>query len=122
MLHAGSGDDVARLRGVVEVEAEGTALLVLGAHGVDTSQYSVPHVASWAASVPGDVTETVLRTFDRVSKTARSILDRLDTAQIGTGLPPGLDREKLTAQYVAKRAAAREGGRTSAVDVEAVAR
>jgi len=43
--------------------------------------------------VPGDQVETVMRTFDRVARTATAILDRLDTVQIGNGLPPGLDRE-----------------------------
>lgn len=96
MVHGPSSEDAALHRGIVEVEAESTAALVLGAHGVDTSQYSVPYVATWASSVPGDQVETVMRTFDRVARTAASVLDRLDTAQIGNGLPPGLDRDART--------------------------
>ena len=103
MAHGPSSEDAATHRGIVEVEAESTAALVLGAHGVDTSQYTVPYVATWASSVPGDQVETVMRTFDRVAKTATTILDQLDTAQIGNGLPPGLNREALSRQRATSR-------------------
>lgn len=116
--HGPSADDAAMHRGIVEVEAESTAALVLGAHGVDTSEYTVPYVATWASSVPGDQIETVLRTFDRVAKTATTILGQLDTAQIGNGLPPGLDRDALSQQRDASRAgptAQRQSGTRQAV-------
>lgn len=103
MSHGPMSEDAAMHRGIVEVEAESTAALVLGAHGVDTSQYTVPYVATWASSVPGDQVETVMRTFDRVAKTATTILGQLETAQIGNGLPPGLDREALSQQRAASR-------------------
>ncbi|MDF2846640.1 MAG: serine/arginine repetitive matrix protein 2 [Oerskovia sp.] len=103
MSHGPMSEDATMHRGIVEVEAESTAALVLGAHGVDTSQYTVPYVATWASSVPGDQVETVMRTFDRVAKTATTILGQLDTAQIGNGLPPGLDREALSQQRAASR-------------------
>lgn len=102
MSHGPSAEDAAMHRGIVEVEAESTAALVLGAHGVDTSQYTVPYVATWASSVPGDQVETVMRTFDRVAKMATNILSQLDTAQVGNGLPPGLDREALSQQRAAR--------------------
>lgn len=103
MSHGPMSEDAAMHRGIVEVEAESTAALVLGAHGVDTSQYTVPYVATWASSVPGDQVETVMRTFDRVAKAATTILGQLDTAQIGNGLPPGLDRVALSQQRAASR-------------------
>jgi hypothetical protein len=109
MAHGPSNEDAAMHRGIVEVEAESTAALVLGVHGVDTSQYTVPYVATWASSVPGDHVETVMRTFDRVAKTATMILGQLETAQIGNGLPPGLDREALSHH----RAATRSGTTTT---------
>ena len=95
LAHGPRAEDASMHRGIVEVEAESTAALVLGAHGVDTSPYTVPYVATWASSVPRDQVETVMRTFDRVARTATAILGRLDTAQVGNGLPPGLDREAL---------------------------
>tara|TARA_B100000949_G_C13992448_1_gene329739 strand:+ start:96 stop:374 length:279 start_codon:yes stop_codon:yes gene_type:complete len=39
---------------------------------------------------PGEI---VKATGERVRKTALGILDRLDTAQVTDGAPPGLDRE-----------------------------
>ncbi|GAB2469291.1 serine/arginine repetitive matrix protein 2 [Xylanimonas ulmi] len=103
LAHGPSAEDATMHRGIVEVEAESTAALVLGAHGVDTSRYTVPYVATWASSVPGDQVETVMRTFDRVAKTATTILGQLDTAQVGNGLPPGLDRDGHTRQRGASR-------------------
>jgi antirestriction protein ArdC len=57
-------------RGVAEVEAESIAYVVTAAAGLDSSGYTVPYVAHWAA---GDT--TVLRdTAARVITTARTIL------------------------------------------------
>ena len=57
-------------RGVAEVEAESIAFVVTAAAGLDSSGYTVPYVAHWAA---GDT--TVLRdTAARVITTARTIL------------------------------------------------
>ncbi|QAY63550.1 serine/arginine repetitive matrix protein 2 [Xylanimonas allomyrinae] len=103
LAHGPDAEDAATHRGIAEVEAESTAALVLGAHGVDTSQYTVPYVATWASSVPGDQVETVMRTFDRVAKTATTILSLLDTTQVGNGLPPGLDREAHAHQHAPDR-------------------
>jgi hypothetical protein len=41
-------------RAACEVEAELTAHLVLGAHGMDTSPFTVPYVADWSAPVWND--------------------------------------------------------------------
>jgi hypothetical protein len=83
-------------RGIAEVEAESVALMVGAAHGLDTTSYTVPYISTWASSVPGRTpVEVVQSTAERVRATALGILDRLDTAKIGDGNPPGLDREAL---------------------------
>lgn len=99
MLHGPDNADAAMHRGVAEVEAESVALMVGAAHGLDTASYTVPYVSSWASSVPGkSPVEVVQSTAERVRGTAVTILDNLDTRQVGDGNPPGLDREALEAQ------------------------
>ena len=50
------------------------------------------------ASVPGKTpVEVVQSTAERVRGAAVTILDKLDTPQVGDGNPPGLDREALAA-------------------------
>jgi hypothetical protein len=86
--------DATMHRGIAEVEAESVALMIGASHGLDTSSYTVPYVSSWASSVPGkSPVEVVSATADRVRATAIKILDRLDTAQVGNGDPPGLTRD-----------------------------
>ena len=96
MLHGPANTDATGHRGVAEVEAESVALMVSAAHGLDTTQYTVPYVASWAASVSVNPVQVVTSTFDRVRQTALTILDHLDTVQVGGGDPPGLDRDTGT--------------------------
>ncbi|WP_186816405.1 ImmA/IrrE family metallo-endopeptidase [Cellulomonas aerilata] len=97
MLHGLANEEAAGHRGVSEVEAESVALMVNAAHGLDTSQYTVPYVSTWAASVSlVSPVQVVTSTFDRVRQTALTILDRLDTVQVGGGEPPGLDRAART--------------------------
>lgn len=80
-------------RGIREVEAESVSLFVHAAHGLDVSGFSVPYVSAWANSVPGrSPVEVVQATAERVRTTAVTILNNLQTDQIGTGDPPGLDR------------------------------
>jgi hypothetical protein len=94
MLHGPDNVDAVLHRGIAEVEAESTALMVAAAHGLDTASYTVPYVSSWASSVPGkDPVEVVQQTAERVRGAALSILDDLATQQIGAGDPPGFDRE-----------------------------
>lgn len=96
MLHSPDNRDAALHRGIAEVEAESVALMVGAAHGLATDAYTVPYVASWASSVPGQSpVEVVQATAERVRGAAVSILDQLGTAQVGDGNPPGLDREAL---------------------------
>jgi hypothetical protein len=98
MLHGPDDADAALHRGIAEVEAESVALMVAAAHGLATDDYTIPYVASWASSVPGKTpVEVVHSTAERVHGTAVTILDRLDTPQVGDGNPPGLDRDALAA-------------------------
>lgn len=105
MLHSPesqTGDDGATRdavlhRGIAEVEAESVALMIGAAHGLDTSAYTIPYVSSWASSVPGsDPVEVIQSTAERVRATAVRVLDQVDTAQVGNGDPPGLDRTAPT--------------------------
>ena len=60
---------------------------------MDTRDYTIPYVTSWAANVDGkEPAEIVRATGERVRATAMKILDQLDTQMIGDGTPPGLDR------------------------------
>jgi hypothetical protein len=99
MLHSPDNADAAMHRGIAEVEAESVALMLGAAHGLETDDYTIPYVASWASSVPGKTpVEVVQSTAERVRGAAVSILDKLDTPKVGDGNPPGLDRETLAAR------------------------
>lgn len=80
VLHRPGERDPFACRGVVEVEAESVAYLVMGAHSLDASQYTFNYVAGWAqeaARPEGPTVSEVLRqTADRVVRAARTILDR----------------------------------------------
>ena len=94
LLHGPDNDEARQHRGIGEVEAESVALMIGAAHGMDTSGYTIPYVSTWAARVDGkEPAEIVKATGERVRKTALSILERLDTAQVTDGAPPGLDRD-----------------------------
>jgi antirestriction protein ArdC len=82
-------------RGVKEVEAESVAFLIGAAHGMDTSDYSLPYITTWASR--GEGLATVRQTGTRVIATARRVLDELPTMQWGSGQPPGL-RERMEQQ------------------------
>ncbi|WEO76072.1 ArdC-like ssDNA-binding domain-containing protein [Cryobacterium sp. SO2] len=78
-------------RGMQEVEAESVALMIGAAHGMDTSDYTIPYVSAWASSVPDKTeTEVIQETGERVRRAAVAILDGLSTHQIGAGDPPEL--------------------------------
>lgn len=99
MLHGPENEDAAMHRGIAEVEAESVALMIGAAHDLDTASYTIPYVTSWASSVLGrSPVEVVQATAERVRTKAVSILDQLDTRQVGGGDPPGLDRATLTAK------------------------
>lgn len=110
-LSTASAADASLHRGIAEVEAESVALMVGAAHGLDTSSYTIPYVATWASSVTGkSPVEVVQATAERVRATAIGILDKLDTSKVGDGTPPGLDRGALThrKQPLARTAVRRE--------------
>ena len=94
LLHGPDNPDATGHRGIGEVEADSVALMVAAAHGMDTSDYTVPYVSGWAATVPEkSPVEVVQATGERVRKTAAGILDQLPTVQISNGDPPGLTRD-----------------------------
>lgn len=93
-LHGSDNPAATGHRGIGEAEAESVALMIGAAHGMDTTAYTIPYVSGWAGTVKGeDPAGVVQATGERVRKTAGTILDALDTAQVGTGDPPGLNRE-----------------------------
>lgn len=93
LLHdpARTGTDPREIhRGVLEVEAESVAYLIGAAHGMDTTGYTLPYVATWAGGT--DPAATVRATAERVVCTARSVLDTLPTDHGPGGQPPAVDR------------------------------
>jgi hypothetical protein len=93
-MHKPDADAVSH-RGIGEVEAESVALMIGAAHGMDTSDYTIPYVSTWASSVPGKTaTEVAQETGERVRRVAVAILDQLPTDQIGAGKPLVVDRQK----------------------------
>jgi hypothetical protein len=113
----GPGEEGPRLhRGIGEVEAESVAMMVGAAHGMSTDSYTIPYVAGWATTVEGKTPiEVVQATGERVRKVALSILAGLDTEQIGAGDPPGLNRDKPTANLSPAPGATAATGRVMAV-------
>ena len=94
LMHGPDQEEARQHRGIGEVEAESVALMVGAAHGIDTSAYTIPYVSGWAMAADGkNPVQVVQATAERVRKIANSILDRLDTVQIGDGTPPGLTRD-----------------------------
>ncbi len=90
-------------RGIGEVEAESVAMIIGAAHGMPTDTYTIPYVSAWATTVQGKTpAEVIQATGERVRATALSVLNALDTQQVGGGDPPGLDRAKLVAARQSK--------------------
>jgi hypothetical protein len=79
-------------RGLAEVEAESVAYLIGAAHGMDTTGYSLPYVASWAGGA--DPAAVVRASAERVISIARDVLEDLNTQHTSGGAPPGV-REAL---------------------------
>lgn len=63
-----------------EIEAEGTAYVVLSYFGFDTSEYSFPYVASWSNETAMD---SIQRAGDIIQKTAKQIINQLNDELIG---------------------------------------
>ncbi|MEU4360401.1 ArdC-like ssDNA-binding domain-containing protein [Promicromonospora sp. NPDC023987] len=93
LLHDRENADAVVHRGVAEVEAESVALMVADAHGMDTTDYTIPYVSTWASRVQGqDPVTTVQQTAARVRSAALTILDQLDTQTVTDGALPSIDR------------------------------
>ena len=76
-LHEPNSQSRPNCRGIVEVEAESVAYMVCAALGVDTTDYSLPYVASWSG---GDL-DKVTATADRVIRCAHQVITRLETGR-----------------------------------------
>lgn len=119
LLHDRKDQDAALHRGIKEVEAESVALMVAAAHGMQTDDYSIPYVTTWATRVEGqDPSALVAQTATRVRRAALEILGALDTVLVPDGDPPGLDRtakpERAGRSETRRRAAALTTGVTEA--------
>jgi hypothetical protein len=80
-------------RGIGEVEVESVALMVCASFGLDSTDYTVPYVASWSSQVKDSSPLEVIRsTGERARPTALAIVDGLPEPTVGDGDPPGLDR------------------------------
>jgi hypothetical protein len=86
VLH-GEGAGSLLPRATKEVEAESVAFVVAAAHGMDTSSYSFPYLASWAGS---DGPKAVSATQARVAEAAMVLIAASPTSRLGGGRPPGL--------------------------------
>ena len=78
MLHIGEDGLIPECRGVIEIEAESVAHLVLGVHQVDTGGYTFPYVANWAYPLAAvehvPMSDIIARTGARVMKAADQIV------------------------------------------------
>ena len=104
-LHAADPKAGVLCRGAIEVEAESVAFLVTAVHGLDSSAYTFPYVATWAGQVSGQAAVDVIRgTGQRVTGAARWILDRtqpLLSARPATELQEFAERITAAAQATA---------------------
>ncbi len=83
-MSAKDHETYATQRELREVEAESIAYAVLGAHGVDTSQYTFDYVAGWAARATTETTsiaDVIVATGQRVIAAADRILTHTRPAQ-----------------------------------------
>lgn len=94
MLHVDDGT-IPQCRGIIEVEAESVAHLVLGSYQLNTGTYSFPYVAAWAYPLAAvehvPLSDIVARTGARVMGVANEIITSTqkstETAS-GDGLAP----------------------------------
>ena len=78
VLHADEDGPNGQCRGLMEVEAESVAHLVMAAHQVDTAAYTFPYVANWAHPLAAvehvSMADIITRTGNRVMKAADQII------------------------------------------------
>ncbi|MEQ8438033.1 MAG: hypothetical protein RIB65_11115 [Ilumatobacter fluminis] len=89
------GENGGMLRERVEVEAESVAFVVCNALGVDSADYSIPYVASWAG---GDA-ERLLETAQTVLATGRKIIVGIE-AELGVDLRPNPIADAISTSQV----------------------
>jgi len=70
-------------RGIVEVEAESVAFMVLASQGLDTADYSFPYLARWASQAADQdaMVAAVRDTGNRVIAASRAIIGRIEPAE-----------------------------------------
>lgn len=80
---ADTGAQPRECRGIVEVEAESVAFMVLASQQLDTAEYTFPYLAHWASSVAGqdELVAAVRDTGNRVIAASRAIISRLEPAE-----------------------------------------
>jgi hypothetical protein len=71
MLHINSD----KLSDLKEVEAEGTAFVVLSYFGFDTSEYSFAYVAGWNGSKDA---QAIQQAGETIQKTAKTIINEIE--------------------------------------------
>jgi antirestriction protein ArdC len=82
LLHQGSDD-----RSLAELEAESTAYVVCHSLGIDSSEYSLGYLASWAGGGPQAVAG-IRASCERIQRTAAAILAGVHEAERLAGQPP----------------------------------
>lgn len=78
-MHCDGDDLTITHRGIGEIEAESVAFIVANHYGIPTESYSFAYIGLWAN---GDM-DKVRATAQRVSKTARSVIEAVDKAMAG---------------------------------------
>ncbi len=109
------GENSGELRERVEVEAESVAFVVCDALGVDSADYSIPYVASWAAGDP----ERIQETAQSVLTTSRTIITGIE-AELGVDLRPNPIAKALTASQVREEQPSRPVRRATPGTADAV--
>lgn len=87
-----TAEGIVDCRGVREVEAESVSFMVVGAHGLDASQYTFRYVTGWASQAAGNLTpEQVVRA------TGQRVIDTVDKILAHTQPTPSPAEEALDA-------------------------
>jgi hypothetical protein len=105
LLHDPQEDLARPHEGIGEVEAESFALMVCAVYGLPTDAYSVPYVASWAATVEGVEPADLVRALgEKVRGKVMAVLPHLPEPGTGDGTPPAPppDTTPITARAPAR--------------------
>jgi len=85
LMHNPSGTEAGPrdCRGIVEVEAESVAFMVLTSQGLDTADYTFPYLARWASQAADQdaMVAAVRDTGNRVIAASRAIIGRLEPVE-----------------------------------------